>query len=380
MPSDAAATAPRSPNHFARLSDGKSAGAHDAKVLFALRGLEIADATTGHRQTWDYDTLKAGEPIRRHSVDVLLSSARAPGASLFVPGPEFARELAERAPHLTARSERWRHARPWIIGVLAVLALMALGRAVGFSPSHAIANFLPETWRERLGREAIRSMTEGRKRCVEPEGLVALDKLMKRLSDGSGRKEPFKVVVADWSLMNAFAVPGSQIVMTKGLIDKAGSADEVAGVLAHEMGHGIELHPETGIIRAVGLAAALEFMVGGTGGSLANLGVALAQLSYTRAAEHEADLQAISLLRQAQISPKGFGNFFKRVAEIESEEGFGKSLKEFDLLRTHPPTAARAELVRQQPGYPATPALDEASWRALQAICTTTLEDTAKDQ
>ena len=56
----------------------------------------------------------------------------------------------------------------------------------------------------------------------------------------------------DWALVNAFATPGGQIIMTRGLVQKAGSPDEVAGVLAHEIGHTIELHPEAGLVQGHG--------------------------------------------------------------------------------------------------------------------------------
>ena len=385
MPSNIQGTQNPKNGYFARFSDGKSASARDATVKLGLSGVEIVVNDTHERKIWRYDTLKAAEPLRKHAIDALLSSSDAPNATLFVPNPTFARELSARAPALTAGSERWRHARPWLIGALAVIALLAAGSAAGFSPARALASVLPETWRNKLGQQAIQSMTEGQKRCTDPAGVAAVEKLTKRLADGEGRKEPFKVVISDWSLMNAFAVPGSQIVMTRGLIEKAGSADEVAGVLAHEMGHGIKLHPETGIIRAVGMAAALQFMLGGGGGSLANLGLALAQLGYTRAAEHEADVEGLELLKAAKISPKGLGDFFKRVSEIEGDDdkgskvgkdgkdGKSKSLKPFDLLRSHPPTAERAALIRNQPDYPATPALDAAEWQALKDVCKTTV-------
>ena len=48
---------------------------------------------------------------------------------------------------------------------------------------------------------------------------------------------PVRVVLLDWRLVNAFAVPGGQIILTRGLVQTAGSPDEVAGVLAHELGH-----------------------------------------------------------------------------------------------------------------------------------------------
>ena len=96
------------------------------------------------------------------------------------------------------------------------------------------------------------------------------------------------MIVIDWPLLNAFAAPGEQIVLTHGIISKAESADEIAGVLAHEMGHGIEMHPESGLVRAIGMMAAIDLMLGGSGGTLANFGALLAQLSYTRDAERVA--------------------------------------------------------------------------------------------
>lgn len=357
---------------YARFSDGKSAAARDASARLGLSGVEIRDADAAGMTTWPYATLSAGEPLRTHAIDVLLNSTTQPGASLFVPNPEFARALRKSATHLTAGAERWRSARPWVLGAAAAIGLVAAIYAAGWSPIRSIAGLLPQTWRERLGESAVASMTEGHKLCVTENGVKALDKLSLRLSKAAGVETPFKVAVYDWSLLNAFAVPGGQIIMTKGLIEKAGSADEVAGVLAHEMGHGIEMHPETGIIRAIGLAAAVELMMGGSGGALANMGLLLAQIGYTRTAEHEADIQALHLLKQAAIANRGLGDFFKRVEAIENEDKFGKTLKQYNLLRTHPPTAEREKLVREQADYPATPALDAQSWQELKSICSTT--------
>ena len=371
MPSDTSAS--YSTPTYARFSDGRTASARDASVRFGLSGVEITLANSTERYMWPYPALKAGEPVRTHAIDVLLSSTTMPGASVFVPGPDFARAVHQYAPHLTAKAERWRHARPWVYGAVGLISFVSLIYTLGWSPIQSIAGMLPDSWRQRLGEQASQSMTEGHKLCSSTDGREALDKLTTRLSKAAGVNKPFKVTVYDWSLLNAFAVPGEQIVMTKGLIEKAQSPDEVAGVLAHEMGHGIELHPETGIIRAIGLAAAVELMLGGSGGALANMGLILAQLGYTRTAEHEADLQALRLLKNAGIATKGLGDFFKRVEKIEEEDGTA-TLKNIDILRTHPPTVEREKLVRNQPDYPSTPALDEASWQNLKAICSVTTD------
>ena len=374
MPSDISPSS-ASQNHYARFSDGKTAGARDATVALSSRGIEITLNDPYQQYIWPYASLSAGEPLRDHAVDVLLSSREAMGASLFVPGQSFAAELQQHTPHLTARAERWRNARPWLGVTGLIVGFFAVITAAGWSPLRTLAVTLPDSWRDRLGEQAILSMTDGFKKCAERDGLAALKTLTDRLSKVSGTGRPFDVVVYDWSLMNAFAVPGDQIVITKGLIDKAQSADEIAGVLAHEMGHGIELHPETGIIRAIGLATAVELMMGGSSGTLANFGLILAQLGYTRTAEREADLQAIRVLREAAISPQGLGDFFKRVAEMEGERsGPASRMQGIDILRTHPPTEERSALVLRQPKYPSTPALDAASWRDLKGICSVTTE------
>jgi Zn-dependent protease with chaperone function len=368
MPCSPAPGAPQK-RFYVRYSDGRSANARDGEAALALSGVEIALQNPSQRIVWPYATLRSGEPLRPSAVDVLLSSSAEPGASAFVPDAEFAAALAARASHLTARAERWRNTRPWLIAAGALFGALALVYAAGWTPMRTIASLLPESWRDRLGQEAILSMTDGHIKCVDANGLSALKTLTERLERAAGPGAKFDVAVYDWDLMNAFAVPGDQIVLTKGLIDKVTSPDEVAGVLAHEMGHGIELHPETGIIRAIGLAAAVELMMGGSSGALANIGLVLAQIGYTRTAEREADLQALHLLKGAGVSPQGLGDFFKRVQEVEGERDTPRALRRFDVLRTHPQTAERAELVRRQPSYPATPALDAASWRDLKEIC-----------
>lgn len=357
---------------YCRFTSGRSSLPVDGVATLGVSGVEI-DLGPGHpAQLWNYDRLKSLEPVRANAIDVLLSSSEAPGASLFVQGAKFAANLAGHAPHLTARAARWRNWK-WGLLLAAIIAL-AVGAsfAAGWSPLRSFAAALPESWRQRLGDSARESMTEGHKECVDANGVAALSQLSARLSKAAPDGISFNVRVYDWPLMNAFAVPGGQIVLTKGLLDKAESPDEVAGVLAHEMGHGIEMHPETGIIRSVGLAAAVEIMVGG--GGLANAGLMLAQLGYSRGAEHEADLDALHLLKGAGIAPKGLGNFFVRVSKLEGENSSDAKGGALTWLRTHPPAAERAKLVRQQSDYPATPALDEQSWQELKSICKTTIE------
>lgn len=366
MPSDATAAAAQG-----RLSDGKSAASMDVAVRLAATGIEILPRGGSQPQLWPYAALATAEPLTAHAIDALVTCADRPGATLFVADVPFARQLATRAPHLSARALRWRHARPLVWATAAAAVAGALVWVLDLSPARAIANMLPDQARATLGRQVVQSMTEGRRLCEAPQGRSALDRLTKRLSQAAGGGADFNVVVADWGLLNAFAAPGEQIVLTRGLIDKAEGPDEVAGVLAHEMGHGLERHPETGIVRAIGLSAATDLMLGGSGGTLANIGLILAQLSYTRDAEREADERGLAVLAAAGVSAQGLADFFHRVEKLEGGSIAGKALSEITVLRTHPVTAERIQLVESQPAYPATPSLSDDDWKALKYICAT---------
>lgn len=364
------------PNGFrGRYSDGRTAATVQATVRLAPTALEILPSRlTEEPVRWPYSSLRSAQPIGRHSHDVLVSSTTQEGATLFITDRAFVDSLAHVAPGLTSRHLRLAHARPWIIAALLV-GLAVLGIWIyDLSPARAVAKLLPDRARAALGRQTIDSMTHDRKLCTAPDGVAALDRLSQRLVRGAPGKPPhFRIVVVDWGLLNAFATAGSQIVLTRGLITQAQSPDEVAGVLAHEMGHGIELHPETAMVRALGLSAIADLLVGG--GSLSNVGLALAQLSYTRAAEREADAEALLLLRGARISQHGMIDFFDRAEGKRKESGntsLGKRIGDIGILRTHPVTEERKAMIRASPPYEATPALERSDWQALQAICSVT--------
>lgn len=356
-------------SYWGRLTDGQSAGGVDASVRLGATGIEVTPSSGGETVLWPYASLSAAEPIRPRSIDVLLSTSIADGRTLFVPSPKFALALLPHAPQVGARAERWRNVRPWLAVTAAIIALIGVIYALDLSPARSIATFLPDSWRKTLGTAVVKSMVAGKQECIAPGGREALEAMSKRLSNAN-LGHNFEVKVYDWSLVNAFAAPGGKIVLTRGLIEKADGPDEVAGVLSHEMGHAIKLHPESSVIRAIGFTAAIEIMTGGSSGSIANLGVLLAQLGYSRAAEREADDQGLALLKDAKVSPKGLGQFFQRVMKDDGEKSEPeKKFKAVSLFRTHPPTADRLALIERQGAYEVTPSLSRSDWVMLKAIC-----------
>jgi predicted Zn-dependent protease len=351
------------------LGDGRSAEARPVEASFADTGLELRSPEGSAIALWPYALLRSAVPLRAKAADVLLSLEPQGSQTLFVADPAFAGQLLVRAPALSTLRHRWRGLKPGLAVTASVLALVLGIRFLDVDPAQAVARNLPQKSREVLGRNVVTALAKDHKACETPASRAALDRLTQRLSAASPNPMQVRVALLDWQLVNALAVPGGQIVLTRGLVQTAGSPDEVAGVLAHELGHAIELHPETGIVRAMGLSAAAQLMFAGSAGSVSNVGLVLTQLRYSRLAEREADAHALRMLKAAGISAKGFGDFFERLEGKRPAKDTGKGIPGLDLISTHPATAERIAMVRAQPSYPATPALSAEDWKALREAC-----------
>jgi len=149
---------------------------------------------------------------------------------------------------------------------------------------------------------------------------------------------------------NAFALPGGDIVLTDELVELMGpdGMDSVIGVLAHEMGHVQQRHGLRLAVRASLVGAAAGLVIGDFSSLLAGLPALLAQQSYSRDFEREADEHSRQLMRQAGISPKAMVRFFERLAEYRREKNKGKETEggeEDDTLpisfASHPADAER---------------------------------------
>jgi beta-barrel assembly-enhancing protease len=347
----------------ARYFDGRQAIAHDVRVSLDALGLTIARADGGIER-WNRDEIVAkdgteDEPVFR------LTTRRAPEAQLVVADPAAILALTSTLRALRDRVPRRRHAGHWLgltAGAVAVVGAIVI--AIDQLPSLA-APLVPSEWEAWLGDQIVASFGEDDGFCQGAAGRAALDDLTQRLSRAADLDPPATVHVIDWKLVNAFAVPGGRIGIFRGLIEEAESADEVAGVLAHEMGHVVHRHPTEGVLRQLGVSATLQLLLGGSGAGVqdaAGLGNTLLTLSYSRGAEAEADATALEILVKAGLDGGGLNRFFVR---LEREDKLGGAVP--SLLLTHPPTAERLAATANAPK--GAPALTESQWQALRKIC-----------
>ncbi len=241
-----------------------------------------------------------------------------------------------------------------LLGLFIALPLLLL--ALLFWQSHNIAGWIAGHIsienEQKLGELAFKQATAGLKLRQSGLDAAAIKEMGTRLTKGS--KYSYQWYVADDPAINAFAVPGGYVVVNTGLIRAADTAEEVAGVLAHEVQH-VELrHTLKNLVHSLGLRAALAMALGDISGSaLGDLAATLGELKFSRDLESEADKLGLAALRQADITPQGMVAFFSKLHEQEA------GVTPPALLSTHPASDDRMqslqEMIRQQGNWPSQP-------------------------
>jgi beta-barrel assembly-enhancing protease len=244
------------------------------------------------------------------------------------------------------------------------LASVAAVAVVVMSPQW-LAPLVPAGVEKKLGDAMVGDF--GGRFCDAPKGRAALAKLTQSLDPKAGE---LQVEVANIDMLNAVALPGGKVVLFQGLLDQAKSPDEVAGVLAHEIGHVRERHVMQGLLRQMGLAVVLGGFDGNGGSTLNNL----LSTTYTRGSEKEADVHSINAMSKAGISPQGTSDFFERLSGMDGsdrmeENSQGRVLANY--TSSHPLSDDRKKLFRKSriKGKVYQPSLTYDEWTELKTMC-----------
>lgn len=154
-------------------------------------------------------------------------------------------------------------------------------------------------------------------------------------------------IVRDPSI-NAFNIPGGHVYVHTGLIDQAGSAAELAGVMAHEISHGVARHGTERLTTTYGLNIIASVVLGQNPEAYQQI---LAQIlgtgaiaSFSRSDEREADDLGVEYMYGADYNPEGMIDMFQTL--LEQRERRPSSIEQF--FSTHPLSEDRLENVRQK--------------------------------
>jgi Zn-dependent protease with chaperone function len=326
-------------------------------VHVEAHGLTIAftaDAKRSQPESVPYSSMKVSAGGLDHDQLVLDWAGPAGQRTLYLKNPDVIRAFRQAAPgHLNqpleraaeqVRRARQRHRMVWgIVGGMLLASVLGLWFGSDLLVEIAVDR-IPVEWEQKLGESAYRDFLAQQDVVKDGPSVAAVKEMTHRLTAPIPENPyTFEITVVKSDMVNAFALPGGYIVVFTGLMKKAESPEEVAGVLAHELNHVLQRHGLERIVKQLGFVAVVSIVLGnqqGLGGIMKQLGVELMTLKFGRAQEIEADLTGLQLLHRAKINPSGMITFFQRLAE--KDEG------RVEWLSTHPMSSARADRLKAQ--------------------------------
>ncbi len=234
-------------------------------------------------------------------------------------------------------------------GVVAAIALVIVGLVLSIKPLLGlVVDLVPPSSEAELGAMVFEQIQATTQLIEDPEIDAKLGELAAPLLEALPETGySFELHLAEDPTLNAFAIPGGNVVLHSGLVLGAESSEEVLGVLAHEIAHVTQRHSLRQLVDTVGVLVLVQMLFGDLSGFaavLADGGVRLLTLEFSRDHELEADAVGLDYLLAAGVDPRGMISFFEKLmAEHERRKGGAGVGVELDFLSTHPATADRIE-------------------------------------
>jgi len=212
-----------------------------------------------------------------------------------------------------------------------------------------------------LGKQLAQEVEREARIVTDPVVAEFANRLGQNLAKESDAVVPISVKVIDSEEINAFALPGGFLFVNTGLLLKADTEAELAGVMAHEIAHVAARHATRQASRGqlVSLASIPLIFLGGWVGygvqQAAGLAVPITLLKFSRGFEQEADRLSLEYVYRAGYDPQALVDFLEKLEAMERRKPGAMS----ELFRSHPPVAKRIaqaqkviqEMLKQQPRY-----------------------------
>ncbi|HMV56847.1 MAG TPA: M48 family metallopeptidase [Nitrospira sp.] len=354
--------------------DGRTATRHRVTLTISPAALQIA-MPDGSTKEWPYGQIRQtqgtyrGEPVR-------LEFGTEPAEAVVVASRALLTDIHTAAPALAQHfhDPSWRQRRlAWTLGAGLGVIVMLIGLYRWGIPGIASAAtpYVPIMWEESLGRQIVQHLAPETQQCREPERLRKIDQVVQTLA-ATHPDSPYRITlsVVDNPAINAFAAPGGHVVVLRGLLEQTGSAEQLAGVLAHELQHVYLRHSTRAILEQTAGTLLLTAVSGDLSGGLA-WGLQGAQtmgsLHYSRTHEEEADVEGLRMMQAAHLDPTAMIAFYGTLQKSEQDH-----IEPPDFLSTHPDMSRRLATLLALAGPPPTDArqlLPGEDWKDIRTLC-----------
>jgi beta-barrel assembly-enhancing protease len=208
-------------------------------------------------------------------------------------------------------------------------------------------NFLPENpqlvsvaTEEKIGEKYLEIVTsDASLQQLENEKADSMLNAMGQFLAENLEKASFSYhfYLIDNEMVNAFSLPGGNILVTKGLVDYCNTTEELLAVIAHEIGHSEKRHVISRLVKEIGLEILLsgdDFVVGEAGKILVSSG-------FNRKQEEHADQFACELLLKAKVEPRIMASLFRRLKDEQEIP----ELEKFEIVSSHPNMSSRIKKI-----------------------------------
>jgi predicted Zn-dependent protease len=237
----------------------------------------------------------------------------------------------------------------WICAAVLLLSLCVLQCTTDYVTGKKTFSLVSESQEIKMGRDADPQIVAEYGSYDDPALQAYVGGIGQEIAQVSHRSSlEYTVRVVDTPIINAFAVPGGYVYITRGILAQFNSEDELAGVMGHEIGHVVARHSAEQMSRAqlAGLGLAVGSVVSETFAKysqFAGAGVGLLFLSFSRDQESESDLLGVQYSTSLGYDSHGMADFFKTLSAMRDQSG--QSLPGF--MSTHPDPGDREVRVNQ---------------------------------
>ena len=340
------------------LFDGKSARKHTVEIVLTPREIIIKQQGLSPFH-WSYSNLRwaasVNSPFHLEHGDLDSPFQE----TLVVDDPVFYESVSSIAPSNLSNNGNqtefnWKF---YVAGILILIfSAYILIKTVPTYLADRMVEKIPVELEVILGQSMLNMLPL----LQEPDKkiLMVLQDTVDLLEQSVEGYQPYnmKVYILPGKTVNALALPGGSIVVFEGLLHKAESAEEIAGVLAHEIQHILLRHSTRGILRNVAQSMLLSLFIGDVNAvmeGVTNLAGELETLGFSREMETEADKKGMELILNANINPYGMVRIFEKILqdEVKSLPGNKSTKNEMELLSylsTHPSSRSRLKMLEKQ--------------------------------